>query len=99
MHMVETKRRERLILESALALQMMPIHSFIVISVWMCPKYMYNNIVNQSCALASFVFPKSTSLVYYWPAHRWIHNSINKRAARNETWGTVAFLRKGEYGL
>ena len=58
MHMGETKRRERLILESALALQMMPIHSFIVISVWMCPRYMYNNIVNQSCALASFVFPE-----------------------------------------
>jgi len=67
MHMGETKRRERLILESALALQMMPIHSFIVISVWMCPRCMYN-IVNQPCALASFVFPKSTSLVYYWPA-------------------------------
>ena len=69
----------------------------------MCPRYMYNNIVNQPCALASFVFPAvdlitvllaSTACTYVIP------NLINKRAARNgrleKTWDTVAFLRKGE---
>jgi len=61
----ETKRREKLILESPLALQMMPIHSFIVISqsgcvLGTCTTLLSTNLVPW---LRSQYFPQSTVLL------------------------------------
>ena len=54
------------------------------------------NIVNHLVPWLRSYFPKSTSLVYYWPAQRWIHNFINKRAARN---GWLASRDLGHSGV